>query len=85
MNNNRKTNHDAGIESYFILSHETIDFDFDDQPRIKIIMGNILQEYKLIAKINELDLKLVEAGLDECSEYTEKEYTQKMIELQNHS
>lgn len=67
-----------------LFSYE-IDFDFDDQPRIQIIMGNILQEYKLIAKINELDLKLVEAGLDECSEYTEKEYTQKMIELQNHS
>jgi hypothetical protein len=30
LNNNRKTNHDAGIESYFILSNETIDFDFDD-------------------------------------------------------
>ena len=30
LNNNRKTNHDAGIESYFILSHETIDFDFED-------------------------------------------------------
>jgi hypothetical protein len=30
LSNNRKTNHDAGIESYFILSHETIDFDFED-------------------------------------------------------
>jgi len=30
LSNNRKTNHDAGIESYFILSNETIDFDFDD-------------------------------------------------------
>ena len=30
LNNNRKTHHGDGIESYFILSHETIDFDFDD-------------------------------------------------------
>jgi hypothetical protein len=30
LNNNRKTHHSDGIESYFILSHETIDFDFDD-------------------------------------------------------
>jgi len=71
------------VEDDELFSYE-IDFEFDDQPTIQIIFNKILQEYKLVTKINELDLKLVEAGLEECSKYTEEEYTKKMVELKNH-
>jgi hypothetical protein len=71
------------VEDDELFSYD-IDFEFDDQPTIQIIFNKILQEYKLVAKIHELDLKLVEAGLEECSKYTDEEYTKKMVELQNH-
>ena len=46
------------------------------------IIDKLKKHLLLIKKIDELDEKLIAAGLSECEEYSEKEYQKKLKELQ---
>ncbi len=66
-----------------IFKEKEFRFEFDTTDVITLNINKLIKYIELVKKIDDLDKKLEEAGLEVCEEYTVEEYENKLEELKS--